>query len=294
VSQSENLYLSLLDRVLTEGEYKPNRTGIGAYTIFGQQVRYDLRKGFPLLTTKRMAWKAIVTELLWFLEGCPSLNFLHKHGCHIWDANVAAKGGNLGPIYGHQWRQWSTFRPAQEYLHRDHPDYDADRTRGVFIEMAPVDQIAQLIDKLRNNPNDRRLKVTAWNPADLPEMCLPPCHGDFECYVSTDGHLDLKMSQRSCDMFLGVPFNIASYALLMHMLAQVSELKPRYFIHDMGNIHIYENHLHQVRTQLKRTRFPLPELKLNPEVKEIDDFTHGDIQLVGYQAHEAIKAEMAV
>jgi len=271
------IYLDLLQDVLENGVDKPNRTGIDQRTVFGRQMRFNMADGFPAVTTKKLAFNAVKAELLWFLSGSSDVKDLQKLGCHIWDANAQADywkpkarfDGDLGRVYGVQWRSWNA------------PD---GRT---------IDQIKEVIEKIKTNPGDRRLLVSAWNPGELDQMALPPCHVFFQFFVS-EGRLSLQMYQRSCDMFLGVPFNIASYALLLHMVAQVANLKPGEFIHILGDTHIYHNHFNQVKEQLKRTPYPLPTLSLNPQVKDIDEFGMDDIQLRNYQHHPALKAEMAV
>ncbi|OHA63910.1 MAG: thymidylate synthase [Candidatus Wildermuthbacteria bacterium RIFCSPLOWO2_01_FULL_48_29] len=271
------IYLDLLQDVLESGVDKPNRTGIDQRTVFGRQMRFNMADGFPAITTKKLAFNAVKAELLWFLSGSSDVKDLQKLGCHIWDANAQADywkpkarfEGDLGRVYGVQWRSWNA--PGGK----------------------TIDQIKEVIEKIKINPNDRRLLVSAWNPGELDQMALPPCHVFFQFFVS-EGQLSLQMYQRSCDMFLGVPFNIASYALLLHMIAQVTNLKPGEFIHILGDTHIYHNHFDQVKEQLKRTPYPLPTLSLNPQVKDIDEFGMDDIQLRNYQHHPALKAEMAV
>lgn len=296
MSTNERLYLDLLARTRLEGEYRPNRTGVGAYTLFGDTLRFDLRKGFPLLTTKKMAWKAIVAELLWFIQGCPEdMAILKANNCRIWDANVEANGGKVGPIYGRMWRDWPTYQKTDQILETTYEGTDQIDRRWIYTAGPRIDQLADLIHKLRTNPRDRRLIIASWNPAEIPNMCLPPCHSlTLRFDVTNAGELDMRMTQRSCDMFLGVPFNIASSSLLLMMIAQVTGLKPRYFIHDLDNIHIYENHVEQVERQLTRDPYLPPKVTLNPDIKEIDDFTMDDIILTKYECHPTIKAEMAV
>ncbi|MBI2098378.1 MAG: thymidylate synthase [Candidatus Wildermuthbacteria bacterium] len=271
------IYLDLLQDVLENGVDKSNRTGIDQRTVFGRQMRFNMADGFPAITTKKLAFNAVKAELLWFLSGSSDVKALQKLGCHIWDANAQADywkpkarfEGDLGRVYGVQWRSWNA--PGGK----------------------TIDQIKNVIEKIKTNPTDRRLLVSAWNPGELDQMALPPCHVFFQFFVS-EGALSLQMYQRSCDMFLGVPFNIASYALLLHMVAQVTNLKPGEFIHILGDTHIYHNHFDQVKEQLKRVPYPLPTLSLNPQVKDIDAFGMDDIQLQNYQHHPALKAEMAV
>jgi thymidylate synthase len=261
-------YLDLMKRVLEKGVEKRDRTGIGTLSIFGYQMRFDLADGFPLLTTKKLFTKAIVYELLWFLRGDTNVRWLQEHGVRIWD-EWADENGELGPVYGHQWRSW----PA--------PDGGT------------IDQIADVVADIKRNPDSRRLMVTAWNPADVPNMALPPCHCLFQFYVA-DGRLSCQLYQRSADIFLGVPFNIASYALLTMMMAQVAGLEPGEFIHSFGDAHLYLNHIDQAREQLSRKPHPLPTMRINPEVKDIFAFRYQDFRLENYQAHPHIKAEVAV
>ena len=261
-------YLDLMDRVLAEGVEKRDRTGVGTRSIFGHQMRFDLAAGFPLLTTKKLHLKSIVYELLWFLRGDTNIQYLHDHGVTIWD-EWADENGNLGPVYGKQWRSW----PA--------PD---GRT---------IDQFANVLAEIRRNPASRRLIVTAWNPAEVEAMALPPCHCLFQFNVA-DGALSCQLYQRSADVFLGVPFNIASYALLTMSVAQVSGLKPGVFVHSLGDAHLYLNHLEQARLQLTRSPRPLPTLRLNPAVKDLFAFRYEDFTLQGYAPHPHIKAAIAV
>jgi thymidylate synthase len=261
-------YHALLRHILTHGTNKADRTGTGTRSVFGYQMRFDLTEGFPLVTTKKVHLRSIVHELLWFLKGETNVAYLRENKVTIWDEWASAEG-ELGPVYGKQWRSWQ----------------GADgRT---------VDQIAWLVDEIRRNPDSRRLIVSAWNVAELPQMALLPCHTMFQFYVA-DGRLSCQLYQRSADVFLGVPFNIASYALLTHMLAQVCDLQPGEFVHTFGDAHIYANHFEQVNEQLSRTPFPLPLLRLNPAVRSIFDFRYEDIEVVGYRSHAAIKAAVAV
>ncbi len=261
-------YLDLLRHILEHGRPKDDRTGTGTMSVFGHQARYDLAEGFPLLTTKKLHLKSIAYELLWFLRGETNVRFLRDHGVTIWD-EWADEQGELGPVYGYQWRSW----PAPDGRH--------------------VDQIAALVEQIRQNPNSRRLIVSAWNVADIPRMALAPCHLLFQFYVA-EGRLSCQMYQRSADVFLGVPFNIASYALLTMMLAQVTGLDPGEFIHTLGDTHLYLNHLDQARLQLTREPRPLPTLRLNPEVRSIFEFRYEDLALEGYQPHPHIPAQVAV
>jgi thymidylate synthase len=261
-------YLDLLRHIKTNGTIKGDRTGTGTISTFGYQMRFDLSQGFPLLTTKKLHLRSIIYELLWFLRGETNIQYLHDHKVTIWD-EWADANGELGPIYGYQWRSWPT------------PDG------------GHIDQITQLIDQIRNNPNSRRLIVSAWNVAEIDKMALPPCHSLFQFYVA-DGKLSCQLYQRSADVFLGVPFNIASYALLTMMIAQVTGLTPGDFVHTLGDAHIYLNHQEQVEEQLSRTPRPLPTMKLNPEVKSIFDFQYEDFTLEGYDPYPTIKAPIAV
>jgi thymidylate synthase len=261
-------YLDLLRLVRDHGVEKRDRTGTGTRSIFGHQMRFDLADGFPLVTTKKVHLKSIIYELLWFLRGETNVHWLQEHGVTIWD-EWADASGELGPVYGHQWRSW----PAQ-----------IDGT---------IDQIANLIRDIKTNPDSRRLIVTAWNPADIPRMALPPCHCLFQFYVA-DGRLSCQLYQRSADIFLGVPFNIASYALLTMMVAKVTGLQPGDFVHSFGDAHLYLNHLEQADAQLARKPYPLPTMKLNPDVSDIFAFRYEDFTLENYQAHARIKAPIAV
>ncbi|MBS7541465.1 thymidylate synthase [Ancylobacter lacus] len=261
-------YHEFLERILREGSRKHDRTGTGTISIFGHQMRFDLAEGFPLVTTKRLHLRSIVHELLWFLAGDTNIGYLRDNGVTIWD-EWADEKGDLGPVYGHQWRSW----PAGDG--------------------AAIDQIAQLVTDIRRNPDSRRLIVTAWNPADLPKMALPACHCLFQFYVA-DGRLSCQLYQRSADAFLGVPFNIASYALLTHMVAQVTGLKPGDFVHTFGDAHIYLNHQEQVHEQLSRSPRPLPRLVLNPQVRDLFAFRFEDVAVEGYDPAPAIKAPVAV
>ncbi len=253
---------------MDRGAFKEDRTGIGTKSIFGHQMRFDLSEGFPLLTTKKVHLKSIIYELLWFIKGDTNISYLKEHGVSIWD-EWADANGDLGPVYGKQWRSWQA------------PDGRS------------IDQLSQVIETIRNNPDSRRMIVCAWNPSDVDNMALPPCHCFFQFYV-VDGRLSCQLYQRSADTFLGVPFNIASYALLTMMIAQVCGLKPGEFVHTTGDTHIYRNHFEQVREQLSREPRPLPRMKINPEVKSIFDFKYEDFTLEGYDPWPAIKAPVAV
>ena len=261
-------YLDLVDRVLAQGIAKDDRTGTGTRSVFGHQMRFDLAAGFPLLTTKKLHIRSIVHELLWFLKGDTNIAYLKANGVKIWD-DWADENGDLGPIYGSQWRSW--------------PDYQGGQ----------IDQITKVVDEIRRNPNSRRLIVSAWNPALVDEMALPPCHCLFQFYVA-DGKLSCQLYQRSADIFLGVPFNIASYALLTAMMAQATGYQPGDFVHTLGDAHLYANHFEQARLQLTREPLALPMLRLNPEVTNLFDFTFDDITVEGYIAHDHISARIAV
>ena len=275
------IYLDLLRHILDHGTAKSDRTGTGTISVFGHQMRFDLAQGFPAVTTKKLHFKSIIHELLWFLDGDTNIRYLNENGVRIWDA-WATKEGELGPVYGAQWRNW------------------------IASDGRRIDQISQLLEDLRNRPDSRRHIISAWNPALLPDesrspqenaamglQALPPCHTMFQFHV-VDGKLSCQMYQRSADVFLGVPFNIASYALLTMMIAQVVGLEPGDFIHTFGDVHIYRNHLEQVETQLSREPFPLPEMKINPERRDLFGFRFEDFELAGYQCHPAIRAPIAV
>jgi len=261
-------YLDLVDHILKNGTDRGDRTGTGTRSVFGHQMRFDLAAGFPMVTTKKLHLKSIVHELLWFLAGDTNIAYLNRNGVRIWD-EWADENGDLGPVYGHQWRSWP--RPGG----------------------GTIDQIAWVENEIRTNPNSRRLIVSAWNPADVEHMALPPCHSLFQFYVA-DGRLSCQLYQRSGDVFLGVPFNIASYALLTMMMAQVTGLDPGDFVHTFGDVHLYSNHFEQAREQLARPPRKLPEMRINPEVRSIFDFVYDDFEVVGYDPHPHIKAEVAV
>jgi len=261
-------YLDLLDHVLKNGTRKSDRTGTGTISVFGYQMRFDLNEGFPVMTTKKLHLRSIIHELLWFLKGETNIKYLNDNKVTIWN-EWADENGDLGPIYGYQWRSW----PTADGQH--------------------IDQISQLVNSIKTNPDSRRHLINAWNVGEINKMALPPCHILFQFYVA-DGRLSCQLYQRSADIFLGVPFNIASYALLTLMMAQVCGLKPGDFVHTFGDAHIYLNHIDQVNLQLTRKPFPLPEMKINPEIKSIFDFKFEDFELVNYQAHPTIKGEISV
>lgn len=272
-------YHDLLLKILNEGVRKDDRTGTGTLSMFGHQMRFDLSAGFPMLTTKRLPFKAIAVELLWFLRGDTNIKYLHDHGVTIWD-EWADANGDLGPVYGKQWRSW----PNPVILHRH---------GGPEIQTRGIDQIANVVDMIKRNPDSRRLIVTAWNPAEVDQMALPPCHCLFQFYVA-NGKLSCQLYQRSADVFLGVPFNIASYALLTMMIAQVTGLQPDEFVHSFGDTHLYLNHIEQAREQLTRGMRPLPVLTINPFVRDISSFEFSHFQLTGYTPHPSIKAQVSV
>ena len=261
-------YQDLLRHILATGREKGDRTGTGTISTFGYQMRFDLREGFPLLTTKKLHLKSIIYELLWFLRGDTNVQYLQEHGVRIWN-EWAREDGDLGPIYGYQWRSW--------------PDYQGGH----------IDQIQQIIDQLRRDPDSRRMLVSAWNVAQLDQMALAPCHCLMQFYVA-EGRLSLQLYQRSADVFLGVPFNIASYALLLLMIAQVTGLEVGDFVHTFGDVHIYRDHLEQVELQLERTPKTLPQMKLNPQIRQLEDFTYEDFELVGYEPYPHIAAKVSV
>lgn len=258
-------YLDLLQDIMNNGVDKLDRTGVGTRSVFGRQMRFDLSKGFPLVTTKKVHLKSIIHELLWFIKGDTNIKYLQENGVRIWN-EWADENGDLGPVYGAQWRNWNG---------------------------EGIDQLAEVIERLKTKPNDRRMIVSAWNPSQIGQMKLPPCHMMFQFYVA-DGKLSCMLYQRSCDMFLGVPFNIASYALLTMMIAQVCGLEAGEFVHTLGDTHIYHNHFEQVREQLSRTPLPLPTMKINPSVKNINDFKYEDFELCGYESYGVLKAKVAV
>lgn len=258
-------YLDLLKDILENGVDKMDRTGVGTRSVFGRQMRFDLSEGFPLVTTKKVHLKSIIHELLWFIKGDTNIKYLQDNGVRIWN-EWADENGDLGPVYGAQWRNWNN---------------------------DGIDQLSDVIERIKTNPNDRRMIISSWNPSQISKMKLPPCHMMFQFYVA-NGKLSCMLYQRSCDMFLGVPFNIASYALLTMMIAQVCNLKPGEFIHTLGDAHIYHNHFDQVREQLTHTPLALPQMKINPLIKDINDFKYEDFELVGYESYGTIKAQVAV
>ena len=258
-------YLDLLKDIMENGVDKMDRTGVGTRSVFGRQMRFDLSKGFPLVTTKKVHLKSIIYELLWFLKGDTNVKYLQEHGVRIWN-EWADENGELGPVYGSQWRNWNG---------------------------EGIDQIADVIERLKKTPNDRRMIVSAWNVGKIAEMHLPPCHMMFQFYVANN-KLSCMLYQRSCDMFLGVPFNIASYALLTMMVAQVCGYEAGEFVHTLGDTHIYHNHFEQVKEQLSHTPYPLPQMKINPNVKDINEFKYEDFELINYQSYDTIKAKVAV
>lgn len=261
-------YHDLLQHILDEGTKKEDRTGTGTISVFGYQMRFDLNEGFPFVTTKKLHLRSIIHELLWFLKGDTNIQYLKENNVSIWD-EWADEEGNLGPVYGSQWRSW----PAADGRH--------------------IDQIKQILDQIKNNPDSRRIIVSAWNVGEIDKMALPPCHAFFQFYVA-DGKLSCQLYQRSADTFLGVPFNIASYALLTMMIAQVCGLKPGDFVHTLGDAHLYSNHLEQARLQLSRDFRPLPQMKINPDINDLFDFKYEDFELVNYDPHPHIKAAVAV
>lgn len=301
-------YLNALRYVLENGQTRTDRTGVGTISVFGMQQRYDLSQGFPAVTTKKLAWKACVGELLWFIEGSGDERRLAEltHGTRdgvvtIWTPNAMAGywkpkakfEGDLGRVYGVQWRHWRTVKPREANATFKDSFGSTYRRQGNDVEIREVDQLLSLINGIKSDPYGRRHILTAWNPGELEAMALPPCHCFAQFYVA-DGKLSCQMYQRSCDMFLGVPFNIASYSLLTHMIAQVCDLGVGEFIHTLGDAHIYTNHVEQVQEQLTRDPLPLPVLRLNPDIKDITKFTAGDIYLGNYKSHPPLKAPMAV
>ena len=300
-------YLNALQQVLEQGETRDDRTGVGTISLFGLQQRYNLAESFPAVTTKKLAWRACVGELLWMIEGSGDERRLAEitHGTSdgtvtIWTPNALAPywkakakfEGDMGRVYGVQWRHWRT--PVEHKAETFKDDFGNTYNRQGLLHIKEVDQLKDLIAGLKKDPHGRRHVLTAWNPGELDQMALPPCHMFAQFYVSKDRKLSCQMYQRSCDMFLGVPFNIASYSLLTHLIAQVCDLQVGEFVHVLGDAHIYLNHVEQVKEQLTREPLPAPKLRINPSIKDITEFTMSDIELVDYQSHEAIKAEMAV
>lgn len=290
-------YLELLGHIVGKGAQKGDRTGTGTKSVFGYQMRFDLNEGFPLLTTKKLHVKSIIHELLWFLAGDTNVRYLQENGVKIWD-QWADENGDLGPVYGYQWRSWPAFKKKPSLqLFAGEPGDMVDHNGPTHTKeewgMETIDQISELIKMIKKNPDSRRLIVSAWNPADVDKMALPPCHCLFQFYVA-DGKLSCQLYQRSADVFLGVPFNIASYALLTMMIAHVCDLKVGEFIHTFGDVHIYSNHTEQVALQLSRVPGPLPKMVLNPDVKDIFGFKFEDFTLEGYDPQPAIKGEVSV
>ena len=296
-------YLNLLKHAIENGVYKDDRTGVGCYSIFGYQMRFNLQEGFPLITTKKLHVRSIIHELLWFLKGSTNINYLRENGVHIWD-EWADERGELGPVYGAQWRSWP--KPADSLSNKctSHENKDGQESVCESTVGAPqtyltahyenkVDQIERVVNEIKSNPNSRRLIVSSWNVSELDKMALPPCHLLFQFYVAKR-KLSCQLYQRSADIFLGIPFNIASYALLTHMVAHVCGLEAYEFIHTLGDAHIYKNHIEQVNLQLTRKPYPLPRLEINSNITNIFDFQYKDFKLINYQAHPHIKGEVAV
>lgn len=287
----DQTYFDLINDVLTNGVEKTDRTGTGTISVFGRQVRYDLSLGFPILTSKRVHWKSVVGELLWFLQGNTNIKWLKENGISIWD-EWADKDGNLGPVYGKQWRAWESI-DKDAFINSDNLS-EAELHHGLFYKPTETDQVKEVIQQIKTNPDSRRLIVSAWNVGDIPQMALAPCHTMFQFYV-VNGKLSCQLYQRSCDCFLGNPFNVASYALLTHMIAQVCDLQVGDFIHTFGDLHLYSNAIEAAKRQITRTPFKMPTLWLNPEIKNIDDFKFEDIKLIDYQAHvNDFKVKVAV
>lgn len=282
-------YLDLVRRILETGTEKGDRTGTGTYSLFAQQMRFDLRgRSIPLLTTKKMFTRGIIYELLWYLRGDTNIGFLNEHNVHIWD-EWADENGDLGPVYGAQWRQWPTYDMSDIYTD------DTNKTRFVYEEGEPIDQIAQIINSLKTNPNDRRMIVSAWNASQIPDMRLPPCHCLFQFWADPiKRHLKCHLYQRSCDVGLGVPFNIVQYSILAHMIAHVTGYEATEFIWTGGDTHIYKNHVVQLREQVNRVPYPSPTLYISPDVPDINSFGYDDFEIVGYQHHPLIKMEVSV
>jgi len=286
----DQTYFDLINDVLTNGVEKTDRTGTGTISVFGRQVRYDLSLGFPILTSKRVHWKSVVGELLWFLKGDTNIKWLKENGISIWD-EWADQEGNLGPVYGKQWRGWESIN-KDSFLNSDNLN-DPQLQHGLFFKPIEIDQIKEVIQQIKNNPDSRRLIVSAWNVGDIPNMALAPCHTMFQFYV-VNGKLSCQLYQRSCDLGLGQPFNVASYALLTHMIAQVCGLEVGEFVHTFGDLHIYSNHIEALKQQLHRTPYPMPRLVLDKTVMDIDGFDFDKVTLDSYQHHPSIKLPVAV
>ena len=284
-------YHDLLKHILEHGTDKGDRTGTGTRSVFGYQMRFNLNEGFPLITTKKVHLKSVIHELLWFIKGDTNIKYLQENGVRIWD-EWADENGDLGPVYGKQWRRWEAL-DEDDFINLDNSDDPVLGGRGLFYGKQSLDQLANIIERIKTKPDCRRLIVSAWNPADVDRMALPPCHTMFQFYVA-NGKLSCQLYQRSADVFLGVPFNIASYALLTHMVAQVTGLGVGEFVHTFGDVHIYSNHMEQVNLQLSREHRALPIMKLNPAVRNINEFKYEDFELVGYDPHPTIKAQVAV
>lgn len=286
----DQTYFDLINDVLSNGVEKTDRTGTGTISVFGRQARYDLTKGFPILTSKRVHWKSVVGELLWFLQGNTNIKWLKENGISIWD-EWADKDGNLGPVYGKQWRAWESI-DKDAFINSDNLS-EAELHHGLFYKPTETDQVKEVIQQIKTNPDSRRLIVSAWNVGDIPQMALAPCHTMFQFYV-VNGKLSCQLYQRSCDLGLGWSFNVASYALLTHMIAQVCGLGVGEFVHTFGDLHIYSNHVEALKQQLHRTPYPMAHLLLNERVKDIDSFTLDDIKIMNYQHHPSIKLPVAV
>jgi len=293
-------YLDLLKKVVTDGERRDDRTGVGTYSLFGAQLRFDLQEGFPLLTTKKMFLRGIVHELLWFLSGDTNVKYLQNNGVHIWDewataeqcARFGREEGDLGPVYGHQWRNYGA-RTIDTGVMAYKGGIIGEATHKLVVDIEGVDQIANVVEAIKKNPNSRRHIVTGWNPKEADRVTLPPCHTLFQFYVRAGKYLDCQLYQRSADLFLGVPFNIASYALLTMTVAQVTGYRPGHFVHTFGDVHVYSNHLKQVTEQLVRTPLPLPKMTIVPH-DSVFDYKYEDFTLEGYECYPAIKAPIAV
>lgn len=287
----DQAYADLVKRILDTGDFREERTGTGAYSIFGHQMRFNLQEGFPLLTTKKLHTKSIFIELIWFLRGLTNNKWLQERGVTIWDEWADPETGELGPVYGKQWRHWKTDKVGTWQLSDTDPTIR--RNFGCTVDWIEIDQIAKLIEGLKNNPYGRRHIVTAWNPADVDKMALPPCHMMFQMFVSSDKKLSCQLYQRSVDVGLGLPFNIASYALLTHMIAQICGYEVGEFVHTSGDAHIYSNHVEQLKEQISREPRTAPTVKLNLEKTNIDDFEYEDIEIIGYDPHPHIKMDVA-